>query len=145
MLQPRIRQLASAHTWQDCQASIFRLARSYASVQYTPGVSTSAADGSPTSASTKRSGHESTFMRRYKPRTPGVRHLRRPINDHLWRGRAYLPLTFPKKGQNDVVEESERTYITRRLKAFCSERHLVISWNWSSSINPNFPCRPGAP
>ncbi|MBE7182636.1 MAG: 50S ribosomal protein L2 [Terriglobus roseus] len=37
-------------------------------------------------------------MRTYKPRTPGVRHLRRPINDHLWKGRAYLPLTFPKKG-----------------------------------------------
>ncbi|KAH0544946.1 hypothetical protein FGG08_000872 [Glutinoglossum americanum] len=42
----------------------------------------------------------STFaMRTYKPRTPGVRHLRRPINDHLWKGRPFLPLTFAKKGQ----------------------------------------------
>ncbi|RDW88834.1 ribosomal protein L2 [Coleophoma cylindrospora] len=41
----------------------------------------------------------STFaMRTYKPRTPGVRHLKRPINDHLWKGRPFLPLTFPKKG-----------------------------------------------
>lgn len=39
------------------------------------------------------------FLRTYKPRTPGVRHLRRPINDHLWKGRPHLPLTFPKKGQ----------------------------------------------
>jgi ribosomal protein L2 len=39
-------------------------------------------------------------MRTYKPRTPGLRHLRRPINDHLWKGRPYLPLTFPKKGQS---------------------------------------------
>ncbi|KAL9120151.1 MAG: hypothetical protein Q9187_003293 [Circinaria calcarea] len=37
-------------------------------------------------------------MRTYKPRTPGVRHLRRPINDHLWKGRPHKPLTFPRKG-----------------------------------------------
>jgi len=37
-------------------------------------------------------------MRTYKPRTPGVRHLKRAINDHLWKGRPFLPLTFPKKG-----------------------------------------------
>ncbi|KAI4285560.1 MAG: hypothetical protein L6R35_004642, partial [Caloplaca aegaea] len=39
-------------------------------------------------------------LRSYKPRTPGVRHLRRPINDHLHKGRAYLPLTFARKGQH---------------------------------------------
>ncbi|KAK8056329.1 54S ribosomal protein RML2 [Apiospora rasikravindrae] len=38
------------------------------------------------------------ILRTYKPRTPGVRHLKRPINDHLWKGRPFLPLTFPKKG-----------------------------------------------
>lgn len=42
---------------------------------------------------------QSAILRTYKPRTPGVRHLRRPINDHLWKGRPHLPLTFPKKGQ----------------------------------------------
>ncbi|MCJ1411192.1 hypothetical protein MMC19_005280 [Ptychographa xylographoides] len=40
----------------------------------------------------------SAMMRTYKPRTPGVRHLKRPINDHLWKGRAHLPLTYPRKG-----------------------------------------------
>lgn len=37
-------------------------------------------------------------MRTYKPRTPGVRHLKRPINDHLWKGGPHLPLTFAKIG-----------------------------------------------
>jgi ribosomal protein L2 len=37
-------------------------------------------------------------MRTYKPRTPGVRHLKRPINDHLYKGRPLHKLTFPKKG-----------------------------------------------
>ena len=39
-------------------------------------------------------------MRTYKPRTPGLRHLKRPINDHLWKGKAYRPLTFARKGQH---------------------------------------------
>ncbi|EZF77080.1 hypothetical protein H105_01712 [Trichophyton soudanense CBS 452.61] len=37
-------------------------------------------------------------LRSYTPRTPGLRHLRRPINDHLWKGRPVHELTFPKKG-----------------------------------------------
>jgi ribosomal protein L2 len=37
-------------------------------------------------------------LKTYKPITPGIRHLVRPINDHLWKGRAFLPLTIPKKG-----------------------------------------------
>lgn len=38
------------------------------------------------------------MLKTYTPRTPGVRHLKRPINDHLWKGRPYRPLTFAKKG-----------------------------------------------
>lgn len=38
-------------------------------------------------------------IKTYTPRTPGTRHLRRPVNDHLWKGRAYLKLTIPKGGQ----------------------------------------------
>ncbi|CAP97819.1 Pc22g05310 [Penicillium rubens Wisconsin 54-1255] len=37
-------------------------------------------------------------LRTYTPRTPGVRHLRRPVNDHLWKGRPIHKLTFPKRG-----------------------------------------------
>lgn len=38
-------------------------------------------------------------LRTYKPRTPGTRHLRRPVNDHLWKGRPVKELTVAKKGQ----------------------------------------------
>ena len=38
------------------------------------------------------------MLKTYTPRTPSIRHLRRPINDHLHKGRPYRPLTFPKKG-----------------------------------------------
>ncbi|KAL2363174.1 hypothetical protein RJZ56_003935 [Blastomyces dermatitidis] len=41
---------------------------------------------------------EGLGMRSYTPRTPGLRHLRRPINDHLWKGRPLHKLTFPKRG-----------------------------------------------
>ncbi|KAK8216515.1 translation protein SH3-like domain-containing protein [Phyllosticta capitalensis] len=41
---------------------------------------------------------ESNAMRTYTPRTPGLRHLVRPINDHLWKGRPVKSLTFPKLG-----------------------------------------------
>jgi ribosomal protein L2 len=37
-------------------------------------------------------------MQTYKPRTPGVRHLKRPINDHLWKGKPYAKLTYAKIG-----------------------------------------------
>ncbi|KAJ5929451.1 54S ribosomal protein RML2 [Penicillium verhagenii] len=37
-------------------------------------------------------------LRTYTPRTPGVRHLRRPVNDHLFKGRPIHRLTFPKRG-----------------------------------------------
>jgi ribosomal protein L2 len=43
---------------------------------------------------------DTSILRTYKPRTPGLRHLKRPINDHLWKGRPFLPLTFPKRGQS---------------------------------------------
>jgi ribosomal protein L2 len=45
-----------------------------------------------------RNTKDTDIMRTYTPRTPGLRHLRRPINDHLWKGRPHLPLTFPKRG-----------------------------------------------
>ncbi|KAI5840367.1 translation protein SH3-like domain-containing protein [Tricharina praecox] len=37
-------------------------------------------------------------MKRYKPRTPGVRHLVRTINEHLWKGGPFKALTIAKKG-----------------------------------------------
>ena len=43
----------------------------------------------------KQSGFQ---LKTYKPRTPGLRHLKRPINDHLWKGKPYAKLTFAKIG-----------------------------------------------
>ena len=42
----------------------------------------------------------SALFKTYKPVTPGLRHLKRPVNDHLWKGRPILALTVPlrKKG-----------------------------------------------
>ncbi|CAB4486982.1 ribosomal protein L2 [Rhizophagus irregularis] len=33
----------------------------------------------------------------YTPRTPGLRWLKRPVNDHLWKGKPIRKLTVPKK------------------------------------------------
>lgn len=43
-------------------------------------------------------GADTRNRKRYKPRTPGTRHLVRTINEHLWKGGPYKRLTFPKKG-----------------------------------------------
>lgn len=42
----------------------------------------------------------SALYKTYKPVSPGIRHLRRPVNDHLWAGRPIKALTIPlrKKG-----------------------------------------------
>lgn len=39
-------------------------------------------------------------LKTYKPRTPGLRHLKRPVNEHLWKGRPHLKLTIARKGQH---------------------------------------------
>ncbi|KAL1906291.1 mitochondrial 54S ribosomal protein rml2 [Sporothrix stenoceras] len=80
----------------------------------------------------------SAFLRTYKPRTPGVRHLKRPINDHLWKGRPFLPLTFPKKGhgkggrnnQGRITVRHRGGGVKRRIRMVDFERwapgaHLV--------------------
>jgi len=103
MLQPRI----WARTPQ-CANGALTLARSYATKRDpsrskigTGGSLQAIAETEETAvvkpSQKPKAAHD--FMRTYKPRTPGVRHLRRPINDHLWKGRPYTKLTFPKKGQ----------------------------------------------
>ncbi|KXX81683.1 hypothetical protein MMYC01_201010 [Madurella mycetomatis] len=97
MLQPRLRPLTSGAA-SLCQSALrLRIIRTYA----TPAQGdTKNASASGTSAfGAPSTAIEQVMMRTYKPRTPGTRHLKRPINDHLWKGRPYLPLTIPKKGQ----------------------------------------------
>ncbi|UNI15181.1 mitochondrial 54S ribosomal protein rml2, variant 2 [Purpureocillium takamizusanense] len=94
MLQPRIPLAAVRRSFQLLTVSQPAL-RAYSSRS-----STATPDSSESrTKSNANTGPQAAILRTYKPRTPGVRHLRRPINDHLWKGRPFLPLTIPKKGQ----------------------------------------------
>lgn len=66
------------------------------------------------------------ILRTYKPRTPGVRHLKRPINDHLYRGRVYLPLTIARKGQHIGGRTSHTGRITVRHRGGGAKRRIRI-------------------
>jgi ribosomal protein L2 len=96
MLRQRL-QLSTALKGFQSLSSTPSLFRGYATVAKT---STSVPRGSRGDArnSIEKSGAQAAIIRTYKPRTPGVRHLRRPVNDHLWAGRPFLALTIPKKG-----------------------------------------------
>ena len=95
MLQPRLQLSAVRRSLQllSLNRSAPRFYATKKSSDPEPASQTIAHTPEPTSGG-------AVFLRTYKPRTPGVRHLKRPINDHLWKGRPYLPLTFPKKGQS---------------------------------------------
>lgn len=60
--------------------------------------SSSAVDQRDAYPSPPASADHSTIIKKYTPRTPGIRHLRRPVYDHLWKGRPVHRLTFPKRG-----------------------------------------------
>jgi ribosomal protein L2 len=106
MLQPRTlwRSLQLSYRLKTC---VSRPCRAYATVieetesLNTGGSSSSSSSYDPSIAfappPTRDEG--GVLVRRYKPRTPGIRHLRRPVNDHLWKGRPVHKLTFPKRGQ----------------------------------------------
>jgi ribosomal protein L2 len=98
MLQPRIRPICNSYR------SLFSsVTRRYASRQEKPlQASTVTKDATVTTTTTsappQRKAAGAFQMQTYKPRTPGVRHLKRPINDHLWKGKPYAKLTFAKVG-----------------------------------------------
>ncbi|KAI1075063.1 ribosomal protein L2 [Whalleya microplaca] len=114
MLQPRILSLSSRRVLASCRSSPALSLRPYATVDGAAPPPDPTADIIPSvpksdsapprpvrvrvSSAPKTGSGSTVLLRTYKPRTPGVRHLKRPINDHLWKGRPFLPLTFPKKG-----------------------------------------------
>jgi ribosomal protein L2 len=65
------------------------------------------------------------LVRRYKPRTPGQRHLVRPINNHLWKGGPYRPLTYPRKGQH-IGGRNNTGRITVRHRGGGAKRRIRI-------------------
>ena len=69
------------------------------------------------------------ILRTYKPRTPGVRHLKRPINDHLYKGRPYLPLTFSRRGQHIGGRNKTGKVTVRHRGAGAKRRIRTIDFN----------------
>ncbi|KAF3016877.1 hypothetical protein E8E14_012640 [Neopestalotiopsis sp. 37M] len=98
MLQPRLfsRSAHGALASSKCSSAAL-LGRSYATLQTTIEPANTSVP-SPAARPGGQGRNSSAILRTYTPRTPGLRHLKRPINDHLWKGRPFLPLTFPKKG-----------------------------------------------
>jgi ribosomal protein L2 len=100
MLQPRI----LARTTQLTSNSCLRALRAYATVVNAPKTSAIIQTSDSPSAEVSYAApaayrkEENVVLRTYKPRTPGIRHLRRPINDHLWKGGPHRALTFSKVG-----------------------------------------------
>jgi len=100
MLQPRLLRPAGLRL-------IPRLARrQYASV-VEDAPSTVTVDGiqftmpsKPTrsTAESKKVKESSQLMRKWVPRTPGLRHRREPVNDHLYQGDPWSPLVWRKRG-----------------------------------------------
>lgn len=105
MLQPRIPLRRLCQNYQPFSTT---LRRSYAQAVDTLQQSTTTTDSPPASSQAPSQLGQSKLgpvrgeqaLRRYTPRTPGVRHLIRPINDHIWKGRPLFNLTYPKKGQS---------------------------------------------
>jgi ribosomal protein L2 len=102
MLQPRLLLQQSSRTACRYLPTRQNLPRTYATViepvdvQPPPSIAATTSGFAPPAV--VDDGNARFMLRTYKPRTPGVRHLKRPINDHLWKGRPFLPLTFRKKG-----------------------------------------------
>ncbi|RAH72046.1 mitochondrial 54S ribosomal protein uL2m [Aspergillus aculeatinus CBS 121060] len=102
MLQPRMALTGLRLPFRCLSSAIAPRAYSTARETGTPSAGetlTSAFDPNITFAPPPVREQSGIQVRRYKPRTPGLRHLRRPINDHLWKGRPVHRLTFPKRGQ----------------------------------------------
>lgn len=98
MLQPRLPLSAARRCLQLCTLRGPAL-RGYATPKPKASTGKGGQPSGPRISLNQDAASKSVKLRTYKPRTPGVRHLRRPINDHLWKGRPFLPLTIPKKGQ----------------------------------------------
>ncbi|KAL9125336.1 MAG: hypothetical protein Q9217_005446 [Psora testacea] len=73
--------------------------------------------------------NNAAILRTYKPRTPGVRHLKRPINDHLYKGRPYLPLTFSRRGQHIGGRNNTGKVTVRHRGAGAKRRIRIIDFN----------------
>ncbi|KAM0322823.1 hypothetical protein ACHAQA_009164 [Verticillium albo-atrum] len=141
MLQPRLllaSQASQAFRWSIALQPTF--ARHFASIRAPPKASDAR---TPDTANTVISEYaapdtgastvvkDSVIMRSYKPRTPGVRHLKRPINDHLWKGRPFLALTIPKKGHGKGGRNSTGKITVRHRGGGAKRRIRTVDFDRS--------------
>lgn len=126
MLQPRIALRHSLQRYQ-CFHTICRLLQPVVTI-HPPSDPRTVSNEPPDTRSRPAQAYEGTnaILRTYKPRTPGIRHLKRPINDHLHQGRAYLPLTFARKGQHIGGRNSHTGRISVRHRGGGAKRRIRI-------------------
>lgn len=98
MLQPRLCNRISPLC--NCLFSSFRSYATAAAVAESIKPSVTASEAQPPVQQAPRRKNAGVQLKTYKPRTPGIRHLRRPINEHLWKGRPWKALTLAKKGHS---------------------------------------------
>lgn len=120
MLQPRISALRSSI----CRQCFHTISRRYAPVeaqreQGRPALSDDVEGYRPEDDMKEKDA----ILRTYKPISPGLRNLARPINDHLYKGRPYLPLTFARKGQH-IGGRNRDGHVTVRHRGNGAKRRI---------------------
>lgn len=68
------------------------------------------------------------LMRTFVPRTPGTRHLKTVINDHLWAGGPYKPLTYPKVGHGKGGRNNTGRVTVRHHGGGVRRRIRTVDW-----------------
>lgn len=126
MLQPRILYRQLRHRYQCLHTLSRRLAPIEIEPPPDPSIATNQPLGLRTQPSYAPEEKNAPILRTYKPRTPGLRHLKRPINDHLYKGRAHLPLTFARKGQHIGGRNTHTGKVTVRHRGAGAKRRIRI-------------------
>ena len=116
MLQPRI-WLRPSQLQSKC---LSLLSRSYATARKAKTLPPAAVQGDP-----NLFVEGGILLRKYKPRTPGLRHLIRTVNPHLYKGKAYRPLTYARKGHH-IGGRNHTGRITMRHRGGGHKRRIRI-------------------
>ena len=125
MLQPR---LSWFRPYEKCRClhTLSRHLRAAEPRQIDNTIATNDSVGKPTRSGKKLDVEKNIGLRTYKPRTPGLRHLKRPINDHLYKGRPYMALTIARKGQHLGGRNSHTGKISVRHRGGGAKRRIRI-------------------
>jgi ribosomal protein L2 len=80
------------------------------------------------SSSAKPVKRTTQLMRTYMPRTPGTRHLKTIVNDHLWKGGPWKPLTYPKMGHAKGGRNNSGRITVRHHGGGARRRIRTVDW-----------------